>query len=323
MKKIVVIFTGGTISMSESVDGLVIPSNKGDELIKFVSKIETKFEISIFDFDFIPSPSMSFVKLSELGDLVSECISDSNVDGVVITHGTDTMEETAYFLNLFCNVKKPVVLTGSMRNSTDLGFDGPSNLSAAVHVASSNNSIGLGVLLVMNDEINNSVEVTKTHTFMLDTFKSLEYGPLGSVDNDRVVFYRKPTDNEQLYPTIDPSVRVQLLKLCLDIDETIFDFFLQTNVDGIVLEAFGRGNVPPKIVPYIEKCIQKSIPVVLVSRCPKGTVLDTYGYEGGGKHLTSLGVIFGGYLSGQKARIKLSLALSKYKNDYKAIRDCF
>lgn len=262
-------------------------------------------------FSMKPSPSMQIIDMFNLANLIDDKLSDDQIDGVVITHGTDTLEETAYFLDLFLETKKPVVITGSMRNFSELGYDGLSNLVSSILVASSVESLDRGVLVVMNDEINAAAEVTKSHTLALDTFKSLEFGPIGIIDQDTVLYYRQ-THHKQFFirpkHIIEP---VELIKVVAGSSSVLLNLLIDHGVKGIVIEALGRGNVPPAMIPGISKAINLGIPVVLTSRCPMGRVLDTYGYEGGGHHLKQMGVMFAENINGQKARILLLLALSE------------
>ena len=208
-----------------------------------------------------------------------------------------------------------------MRSSSELGYDGPSNLSAAICTAISPNAKNKGVLIVMNNEVNAASEVTKTHTLSLDTFKSLEFGPLGIVDNDEVIFYRDITKHHHI-ETENIEDKVDLIKCGVGMDSRLLNFCVDSGAKGIVLEAMGRGNVPPEMVQGIEYAINNNVSVVMVSRVPMGRVLDTYGYEGAGRSLRNLGVIFGGHLPGQKARIKLMLALG-YTKDKDTIKNIF
>ncbi len=200
-----------------------------------------------------------------------------------------------------------------MRNNSELGYDGSSNLSAAICTAISNRSLNKGVLIVMNNEVNAAGEVVKTNTLALDTFKSPEFGPLGIVDNDEVIFYRDIVSKKHI-STNEIEDKVALIKVVAGMESDIINFYIDSEYKGIVIEALGRGNIPPQMLDGIKRAISKNIPVIMVSRCHTGRVLDTYGYEGGGKHLRGLGVIFGGNLPGHKARIQLILALGKTKN---------
>lgn len=310
-KKVAVIFTGGTISMK--VDkrlSAAIPALSSEEIMSMVTNIDKLADIEVVNFSRIPGPHMTPEKMMDLRENVLELINREDITGVVITHGTDSLEETAFLLDLSINTHKPIVIVAAMRNSSELGYDGPSNLSAAICTAVSPNARDKGVLIVMNNEVNSAAEATKTHTLSLDTFKSLEFGPLGIVDNDEVIFYRNITKHHFI-DTDAIETNVGLVKSAVGMDSSYIDFLIEHGAKGIVIEAMGRGNVPPEMVPGIQRALDKAIKVVIVSRCPMGRVLDSYGYEGGGKMIRNLGVIFGGHLNGQKARIKLMLALAK------------
>jgi len=312
--KVAIIFTGGTISMK--IDPRIhaaIPALTSEEIMAMVTNIEKFADIEIINFSNLPSPHITPDMMMDLSRLVKKTIEREDITGVVVTHGTDTLEETAYLLDLTISSEKPIIVVGAMRNSSELGYDGSSNLSAAICTAISPNARNKGVLVVMNNEVNAASEVTKTNTLSLDTFKSPEFGPLGIVDNDEVIFYRDILKKEHIN-TDRIENKVGLIKCAPGMESDILDFYINSGYKGIVIEALGRGNVPPKMVDGIRRAIKNNIPVVMVSRCPTGRVLDTYGYEGGGKHLRELGVIFGGDKPGQKARIKLMLALTVTDN---------
>lgn len=314
-KRIVVIFTGGTISMAVDKElNAAIPSLSGREILSYIDDIDQIAEIIEDNYVSVPSPYMTPEMMLELAQKVDHYLTDPEIDGVIITHGTDTLEETAYFLDLYLRSPKPVILVGAMRNVSELGYDGPANLVAAIKTACANEAQNKGVMVVMNDDINAANEVMKTHTMALDTFKSLEFGPLGIVDHENVLFYRDSTHKSPHIPANFVETNVHLIKVVAGMDGTLIDYLVSQGAKGIVIEALGRGNVPPMMVDSIKHAIDKGVYVVLVSRCPKGRVSDSYGYQGGGKHLHDLGVIFGGNLSGQKARIKLMLALGYQPN---------
>lgn len=309
-KKILIIFTGGTISMEKNsqTSKATIRDNQ-KELIENISNELKNIDLISEMFSLKPSPSITPDDMFKLAKLTQEKLEQSSIDGVVITHGTDTLEETAYFLDLYLETKKPVVLTGSMRNFSELGFDGLSNLVSSILVAASDQSKRMGVLVCLNDEINSAAEVTKTHTLALDTFKSLEFGPIGIVEQDNVLYYRETHHKSYLLQPKEIESNVEIVKVYSGSSSLILNSLIDHGVKGIVLEALGRGNVPPLMVPGIKRAIDNHIPVLITSRCPKGRVLDSYGYEGGGHHLKQLGVIFTENLNAQKARIQLILAL--------------
>lgn len=312
--KVAIIFTGGTISMS--VDpriGAAIPSLSNEQILALVTNIDRYAEIETIDFSNIPGPHMDPAMMMKLRELVIQNLDRSDICGVIITHGTDTLEETAYLLDLSIDSTKPIVMVGAMRNSSELGYDGPSNLAAAVCTAISPQSHNKGTLVVMNNDVNAASEVTKTNTLSLDTFKSLEFGALGIVDGDDVIFHRKVVNRQHII-TEEIDTNVELIKCVAGMDSNLINHCVNSGVSGLVIEGLGRGNVPPKMLSGIKNAIDKGIAVVLISRCPTGRVMHNYGYEGGGNDLRKMGVIFGGDLPGQKARIKLMLALGKTKD---------
>ncbi len=321
-KKIAVVFTGGTISMKvEPRIAAAIPAMKSTEIMAMVMNIDRIADIEIVNFAELPSPHITVEQLIKLRQLVSGLLKRSDIDGVVITHGTDTLEETAYYLDLSLNSAKPIVMVAAMRNASELGYDGPANLSAAICTAASDSSRQRGVLIVMNNDINAAVETTKSHTMALGTFKSLEFGPLGIVDSDQVIYYRDIYKHHHI--AVDHlASAVYLIKTALGMDDKILQLLIADGAQGFVIEAMGRGNVPPAMLPGITNALSKQLPVVIVSRCPTGRVLDSYGYRGGGRHLRDLGVIFASNLNGQKARIKLMLALA-YSKDLATIKRLF
>jgi L-asparaginase len=199
-----------------------------------------------------------------------------------------------------------------MRNASELGWDGPPNLISAVRAAVDPSTRGLGVLVVMNDEINAASEATKTHTEAIDTFRSPDYGPLGVVDRDRVVVTRRPLARVHI-PASGGLPDVALVKMASGMDGRMIRAAVATGAQGLVVEALGRGNVPPETVPALGEALAAGLPVVVTSRCLRGRVLDTYGYPGGGRELRKMGCLLAGSLPGQKARIRLMLALAASK----------
>ncbi|MDR5660049.1 asparaginase [Serpentinicella sp. ANB-PHB4] len=312
--KVAIIFTGGTISMSiDPRIGAAIPSLENDEILSLVTNIDKYAKLDVINFSNIPGPHMTPHLMMELKEIVEAQLLRDDICGVIVTHGTDTLEETGYLLDLTINNDKPIVMVGAMRNSSELGYDGPSNLAAAVCTAISPLSRKKGTLVVMNNEVNAASEVTKTNTLSLNTFKSLDFGPLGIVDNDEVIFYRKVISRQHIM-TNQLNTNVDLIKCVSGMNSKLIECSINTGAKGIILEAMGRGNIPPEALKGVELAIKSNIAVVLVSRCPTGRVMDNYGYEGGGNELRKMGIIFGGDLAGQKARIKLMLALGKTSN---------
>ena len=233
---------------------------------------------------------------------------EEGYDGVVVTHGTDTLEETAYYLELTLDVNLPIVITGAMRSSNEIGADGLANLRSSLVVATDDESADKGVLVVMNDEVHTATYVTKTHTTNVATFQTPTFGPIGLVSKNNVIYFQKLIKKEH-YNVSTTEKRVYLLKAYAGMDGELINAVCNLGADGLVIEALGAGNLPPKTVPAIRNCIENNIPVVFVSRAFNGVTQDVYDYEGGGKRFQQDGVIFTTGLSGQKARIKLMILL--------------
>ena len=320
MKKIAIIFNGGTISMKidEKIKAAV-PSLSAEEIMSMIPGVEEYAEIEAYTFSSMPSPHMTLETMLKLSKFTTELVEREDIDGVVITHGTDTLEETAYLLDLTVKTKKPVVVTGAMRSGSELGYDGPFNLATSICTAISDEAVGRGVLVCFNGELNSASEVTKANSMALNAFRTPNFGPIGIVDNDNVIFYRDANHLEK-YDVSEIKKQVALIKCVVDMDSSYIDYLIEKGCGGIVIEALGRGNVPPKMVDGIKKAIELEIPVVVVSRCFEGRVFESYGYEGGGKQLKDLGVIFGDTLPGQKARIKLILAINSGMNIHEVAR---
>ncbi len=310
-KKVLIITTGGTISMRYDDEMGVIPDNNLIELLNNFPQLTSAAEIDVLEYSNIPSPHITPEMMFNLAKLVDRTVRD--YDGVVITHGTDTLEETAYMLDLVLTTRKPVIFTAAMRSGSELGLDGPRNIVGAVRVAVHYESIDKGVLIVMNDEIHTARDVVKADTGKLESFVSPNYGILGIVDSDRVVYHRKLLFRENVW-TDELEYNIDLIKASAGMDGRYVEASIEKEARGLVIEAFGRGNLPLTMVEPIRKALARNMVVVVTSRVFKGRVLPEYGYEGGGFHLNKMGVILGEDLKGPKARIKLMALFGKYKN---------
>jgi L-asparaginase len=321
MKRIKVLTTGGTIAMTfdEETKGVKPkdPQILQQNLAYFTSFAEIEME-HIFN---LPSPHITPNEMYILAKRIEEVLNQPETDGVVVTHGTDILEETAYYLHLTVPNEKPIVVTGAMRSLDELGADGPYNLRNAIRVAAHPRAGKMGTLVVFNDDIHSAEAVTKAHTSNVATFQSPGTGPLGLITKDEILFYRTP-ERPHTFPLVKPDKQVILLKAVSGMDDSLIHWAIDRKVDGIVIEAFGQGNLPPMMVPGIQRAISQNIPVVLVSRCYYGFVQDTYSYEGGGKQLKEMGVIFASGLNGQKARLHLMAAL-QVTNDITKLQQYF
>ncbi|MDO5484439.1 MAG: asparaginase domain-containing protein [Desulfovibrionaceae bacterium] len=206
---------------------------------------------------------------------------------------------------------KPVCLTGAMRTADEPGADGSYNLLCAIRVAASEQARGMGALVVMNAAIHAARDVMKTHTANVAAFQSPEWGPIGYVDEDCIVFSRLPQGRQHIAP---PRLggEVDLIKAVTGSDAAYLDFAISRGISGIIIESLGCGNIPPGMVPGIERALEKGLPVILAARPLAGRILGVYGYPGGAKPLLDSGVISAGALTAAKARLKLRLLLGLY-----------
>ncbi|SJZ68629.1 asparaginase [Selenihalanaerobacter shriftii] len=319
MKKIKLISTGGTIAMGENKEGKLIPKFTGKELIESIPELEEMCEVEVNEFCNIDSSQMTPERMFKLAQLVKEEIRNSDIDGIVITHGTDTLQETAYMLNVLIDSSKPVIITGAMRGATELGSDGSANIYQAFKVAVKEKSKDQGVLVVLNNEIHTAHLLTKRHTTNLAAFRSTNSGRLGEVTKEEVNYFYKTMPPKNI-KTDAINTKVAFVKIVSGFNSTIIDMLVSNNeFDGLIIEAFGSGTIPNYILPSLERALNKGMKVVLTSRCLEGKVHNTYAAAGGDKDLEEMGVIFSDGISGPKARIKLMLLLG---GDYKDEEIC-
>ncbi|MDD3562236.1 MAG: asparaginase [Candidatus Cloacimonetes bacterium] len=313
---ILLIMTGGTISMKNAGKLGVVPSSELADFLQQFPQLDSVANVEVMDYLNVPSPYMTPQMMFDLAKLIDTKILD--FDGVVVTHGTDTLEESAFLADLVLTTRKPVVFTAAMRSGGDLGLDGPRNIVGGVRVASNTESFDKGVLVVMNDEIHTARDVVKFDTGKLGAFTSPGLGPLGIVDPDMVIYHRESLYRENVW-TEALDTRVDLIKAVSGMDGRYIDCSIASGCRAIVIEAFGRGNLPKDLLPYVQKALDKNILVVIASRTHTGRVLPEYGYEGGGKDLKDMGAILAGDLKGIKIRLKLMALFGKY-NDADTVR---
>ena len=304
-KKILVLHTGGTISMQADDSGAVVTSQ--DNPMNHISNPLEGVEVHALDFFNLPSPHIKPKHMLALYQKIKE--EADHYDGFVITHGTDTLEETAYFLDTMEVPHKPIVLTGAMRSSNELGSDGVYNYLSALRVASADKAADKGVLVVMNDEIHAAKYVTKTHTTNVSTFQTPTHGPLGLIMKHEILYFK----------TAEPRVRfdldriqglVPIIPVYAGMTEELLDLLPVDQLDGLIIQAFGAGNVPKETAQKLNDLIQEGLPIALVSRCFNGIAEPVYAYEGGGVCLQNAGVFFVKELNAQKARLKLLIAIN-------------
>lgn len=313
MSKIVIINTGGTISMAADQANRVVTAQDYHPLHQFMPYLKPYGNIEMDDFLSLPSPHMTPEIMLTLAIQIEIFLRQTDVQGVVVTHGTDTLEETAFLLDLVVDSSKPVVITGAMKSSNELGSDGPVNLVSSIRVAASKASCNRGVLVVLNEEIHAAQYVMKTHANNTASFQSPQFGPIGILTKNTIHYLGAPLPRKH-FPIQQIRSNIPLIQVVSGMRAEWISYLLNKEIDGVVIEAFGAGNVPPLIVPVIQELAKVGKPVVLVSRSYRGFVEDLYGYEGGGYQLSQLGVIFASGLSGPKARLKLMVALEMTKD---------
>jgi L-asparaginase len=321
---VVYIATGGTIAMKiDPVKRAPVPAISGEDLLATVPGASTYATIEVKNVSNVPSDYMDPVRWTALTREVAAALAREDVAGVIVSHGTDTLEETAYWLDLTVDSDKPVVLIGAQRNASEPDFDGPRNLLNAVRIAVDPQSKGKGVVLAMNGQINAAREVTKTHTSSVETFKSGDLGFLGAVDADRVVYWRAPLRRRHVPIETDRMPPVEIVAMYGGADGYLVKAALDHGARGIVIQALGWGNVNQPMFAAIKDAIARGVPVVITSRVPNGRVMPNYGYEGGGRTLVDAGAVMGDDLSPQKARILLMLLLQHGVRGQKDLQAAF
>jgi len=332
---VVLIATGGTIAMKIDPEKKApVPAISGEDLVATVPEIAKVAKIEVQNISNVPSGYMDPPRWVELEKAVAAALARPEVAGVIVSHGTDTLEETAYFLDLTVKSDKPVVLIGAQRSASESDFDGPRNLLNAARICVAPEAKNKGVMLVMNGQINAAREVAKTHTSDVETFKSGDFGFLGNADEDRVVFYRAPLRRQNVALKQDVLPRVDIVAaygaprprptVALNHhavpgghfvaasggnDGALIKAAVAAGAKGIVVAALGWGNVNPATYEVIKETAAKGVVVAISTRVYNGRVLPHYGYIGGGKTLQEAGAVFCDNLSPQKARLLLMLAL--------------
>lgn len=316
MAKVAILSLGGTIAMGANAPkGGVTPSLTVNDLISAVPAVSEIADLEAIQICNLPSPEISFKELSLVLDEVN-VFEKKGFDGVVITQGTDTIEETSWVLDLCSNTSMPVIVTGAMRNPTQAGADGPANLLAAIQVAASGAAKDAGTLVVFNDQVHAARFVQKTHTSNVDAFKSPSCGPLGWLAEGVPILPMRLFPLPCFGNVLKSEVPVvSIIKPGLGESDHLIKAILNSGVDGLVLEASGGGHTTAEIASTIGRAANH-IPVLLSSRTKTGSVLSqTYGFDGSEMDLISRGLIPSGYLDSCKARILLMIALMSGQNN--------
>jgi L-asparaginase len=304
------IATGGTIAMKiDPVKKAPVPAISGEDLLATVPEIGKVAKIEVENLANVPSDYMDPPLWVKLTRSVEQALARPEVAGVIVSHGTDTLEETGWFLDLAVNSDKPIVLIGAQRNASEKDFDGPRNLLNAARICVSPDAKAMGAMIALNDQINAARSANKTHTSSVETFQSGDFGLLGYADVDRVVFYRAPLRRQHIPLTAEALPKVEIVPMFGGADGALMKAAVAAGAKGIVVSALGWGNVNIPMYEAIVETISKGIPVVISTDVDRGRVLPVYGFKGGGKTLREAGAIHADDLSPRKARILLMLAL--------------
>jgi L-asparaginase len=309
MARVAIVFTGGTIAMrGDAAGGGRRPVLDGAALLARVPGLDAIAEVVPIDRGLTPASHFTFRALFGIAESVRTALDDPSIDGCVVVQGTDTLEETCFFWDLLLDTPKPVVVTGAMRPASDPTPDGPANLRDAVRCAAAPELRGAGVVVVLDGSIDAADDVTKTHATRHDTFRSLNRGPLGRVDGERVDILRQRGARRHV-AAARAADRVRLVTAHVAMDGSLVDAAVAAGTDGLVIEATGAGNTDPSLLAACERAMAAGVPVVLTTRCPSGRAGSDYAFPGGGATWVRAGAILAGYLGGPKARIALALGI--------------
>ncbi len=320
---VAIVTTGGTIA--EKVDpktGGAVPALSGADLLEAVPSLSKVANIKVTNFSNIDSSQMTPELWARLSKTVDKILEDPDIKGAVITHGTDTMAEGAYFLDLTLKSEKPVVFVGAMRDASDISPDGPANILNGVIQVCSDQAGDWGVTVTLNQYINSARDVRKTQSTNVQTFKSGDKGYLGYIAMGKV---HRLNDRlyKQKFPIPEKLPEVVLLQAFSGDDGSFVRYAADSGADGIVIEGVGAGNVDEKMYDAVKYALNKGVTVVLATRVYYGGVFPIYGDKGGGATMEKAGVILGGDLTGPKTRILLILALAETKGDHDKLKEIF
>jgi len=310
VKKVVLLTTGGTIaSKPNKTSGKLASGAITGEELAGMCKLPDEIEVIVDSVFQKASIHITFDDLVFLKNKIEEYFKDKSISGVVVTHGTDTMEETAYFLDLTINDARPVVVTGSQRSPEDLGSDVYINLRHAIYAACSPDLHDVGTVVVFNERIFAARYVKKEHASNIQGFNVFGFGYLGIIDNDNVHVFQKPVRREY-YEIKSKIPEVEIIKCYIGADGKFIKAAREAGVAGIILEGVGRGQVAPNMMEEIEKSIKAGIKLVITTSAEEGAVYTTYDYEGSAYDLYKKGVILGSDNDSKKARMKLAVAMA-------------
>ena len=309
-KKVSLITTGGTIASKAISDVRLLKSGaiSGKDLAE-LCQLPPEIEVKVIDVFQLPSMHIGLTEMNIVKEAILTELKDPEVEGVVVTHGTDTLEETAYFLDLTVGDERTVVVTGSQRAPEAVGTDVYSNLRNSIYVAVDPVIKGVGTVVVFNERIYSAKYVKKVHASNLQGFDSFGHGYLGIIDNDKVRIYQRPVMRE-VHHVPGGMPRVDIIKCYSGQEGSIIDMLSDNGTRGIILEAAGRGQISPHMVSSVQRAVDSGIPVVVTTSAEEGNAYPAYSYPGSAHDLLTRGVILGSDYDSKKARIKLAILLS-------------
>jgi len=307
---VAVVATGGTIASTPTGGADASPDLTGEELVAAVPALAALAPIEVHEFSNVPSAHLTVGRMYDLVEFVRKIDADPAVEGIVVTQGTDVLEETAYFVDLCYDGETPVVFTGAMRTPAQPGPDGPANLLGSVRTALAARGTDLGVLVAFNDRVHAATDVRKMHSTNPDAFRSPEFGPLGSIDEERVTWVRRPFRDEESYRPSGERLPHDVHAVTATLDMPPAQVTAAESADALCLAATGAGHVPLSIVEPLSSLVDADVPLVVTTRCVEGRLArGTYGFRGSEATLQELGAYFGD-LDLAKTRIKTIVALA-------------
>ncbi|GIN10788.1 L-asparaginase [Shouchella clausii] len=312
MRHVMLLTTGGTIASTTSESGkLVAGELSGEELAKLCGLPED-IRVSVRSVLQKPSVHITLADWLLLKREVERAFEDETINGIVVTHGTDTLEETAYFLDLTNKDERPIIVTGSQRGPEQTGSDAFINLRHAIYAACEPDLKNTGCVVVFNERIFAARYVKKEHASNLQGFNAFGFGYLGIIDNDVIFTYQKPVRRE-FYEIGDSSLKqIAIAKVYLGMSADMLEGMIAV-CDGMVVEGVGRGQVPPNLVATLERAVANKKPIIVTTASEEGKVYPTYDYKGSAHQLEQMGVILGSDYDSKKARIKAMVMLAANK----------
>lgn len=321
---IALVTTGGTIvSQADQGTGLAAPAMGGQALLAAVARFGETGQVEVIDALRVSSPQIGTEDWRALHATIQSLLDRDDIRGVVVTHGTATLEETAWFLDLTLASAKPVVITGAQRNASEPDTDGPRNLFNAIRICEAAFGVQSGVMVALNDSIHAAREVAKTQTLNVETFNSGAWGSLGHVRAGRVIFHRKPLRRVHVPLQDAPLPQVVIIPMYVGATGDLLRAAVQMGVKGIVLEAIASGHVNEALYGAACEALTKAVPILVSTRIPAGGTRIGYSFPGSSHSLVEKGAVLSDDLSPWKARILMMLALQNGWRSQEALRALF